>query len=70
MELKKLNEPKLYHVIVPISGTAIFDIMAETPEEIYTKLEEDETLESAKYDISNLDIESAIVFVVPNKIKS
>lgn len=70
MELKKSNELTLYNILVPVSGTATFEIIANSPEEAYAKLENDEILETAKYDITSLDIESAIVLIKPNKIKS
>ena len=41
-----------------------------TAEELYKKLEEDEVLQSAIYDIPYLDIEHAIVLIKPNKIKN
>lgn len=67
--VKKPKE-KLYRVIVPFSGNATLEIMAEDPEELYKKLEEEEVLQSAIYDIPHLDIESAIVLIQPNKIKN
>lgn len=70
IKIVKSNEEKLYHVIVPFSGNATLEVMAESPEELYKKLEEDEVLQSAIYDIPHLDIESAIVLIKPNKIKN
>lgn len=66
----KKSEEKLYHVIVPFSGNATLEVVAKSPEELYKKLEEDEVLQSAIYDIPHLDIESAIVLIKPNKIKN
>lgn len=70
IKIVKSNEEKLYHVIVPFSGNATLEVMAESPEELYKKLEEDEVLQNAIYDIPHLDIESAIVLIKPNKIKN
>ena len=57
-------------IIVPFSGNATLEVMAKNTEELYKKLEEDEVLQSAIYDIPYLDIESAIVLIKPNKIKN
>ena len=70
IKIIKSDEEKLYRVIVPFSGSATLEITAKDPEELYKKLEEEEVLQSAIYDIPHVDIESAIVLVQPNKIKN
>ena len=70
IKVVKSDEEKLYHIIVPFSGNATLEVMAKNTEELYKKLDEDEVLQSAIYDIPHLDIESAIVLIKPNKIKN
>ena len=70
IKVVKSDEEKLYHIIVPFSRNATLEVMAKNTEELYKKLEEDEVLQSAIYDIPYLDIEHAIVLIKPNKIKN
>ena len=70
IKVVKSDEEKLYHIIVQFSGNATLEVMAKNTEELYKKLEEDEVLQSAIYDIPYLDIKSAIVLIKPNKIKN
>ena len=70
IKVVKSDEEKLYHIIVQFSGNATLEVMAKNTEELYKKLEEDEVLQSAIYDIPYLDIEHAIVLIKPNKIKN
>ena len=61
--IAKYSMPYRYEYIKSVPKTLIGKIN-------YKKLEEEEVLQSAIYDIPHLDIESAIVLIKPNKIKN